>query len=222
MGTGNIFTEVAASQHWHPGARGCSGMLLFCLLVASAITDLRDRRILNSLVYPAIISGLLLNSVQSFFQLIGSGRYIELGELFLGGIGLPQAFIGGIFCFSVICLQFLVAGTGGGDVKLQAAVGVFLGWRAGLEVWMLTMLLAGAFAFVLLAVHIGRRNMELVLLKASGTPVLLHSELQSALRNSLQHRLPLGPFFLAAFVFVLLCPPLSGGLSCVDMLLHML
>lgn len=215
-------TAATATQYWHPGAIGGSGVLLFVLLVASAITDLRERRILNSVVYPAIGGGLLINLIHSCCAAFATSRYLELSHLLLGGVGFPDSLLGGILCFGVMCLQFLVAGTGGGDVKLQAAIGVLLGWQTGLEVWLLTMLMSGAFAVVFLAVRAGRHNLTLIFVRLAGSPVAFHDNASESLQQALQQRLPLGPFFLSACSLVLLCPPLSGGRSCLAILLSIL
>lgn len=222
MDNSPVAPAAIATQYWHPGAIGGSGVVLCLLLVSSAITDLRERRILNSIVYPAIGLGLFINMINSCCATFATKQYLELSHLLLGGIGFPASLLGGVLSFGVICIQFLVAGTGGGDVKLQAAIGVLLGWQTGLEVWLLTMLMSGVFALVLLAVTAGWHNLTLIFMSLSDSTDSSNDDVMESLHKALQQRLPLGPFFLSACSIILLCPPLSGGRSCLDILLSVL
>ncbi len=135
--------KSGALRELHPGALGLSGLVLLVLLLVASYTDLRWRLIRNHTTYPAILFGLLLNGVLSSLQVFGSSSD-ECVPLMLGGIGISQSLLGGLLCFGGMSIQFLMFGTGAGDVKLMAALGVLLGWRTGLEVWLCTMLLAAS------------------------------------------------------------------------------
>ena len=89
-------------------------ILLFLLLVASII-DLRTRLIPNFITVPGVLLGLLLTT------LTGRLSFIQA----LMGIFIPG------FIMLLIAL-ISKGGMGGGDVKLLATIGSFLGWRMAL------------------------------------------------------------------------------------------
>lgn len=204
-----LITE-GAFQHFHPGARGCSGVLLLAVLGASTVTDLRERRIRNAYIYPAAAVGLSLNLLLSAGVLL-PGDVRSVWQTVLGGVGILEAMMGGTICFGVICGQFLVAGIGGGDVKLQTVLGVLLGWETGLEVWLLTMLLAGSYAATLLLFRFGRENIHSLALLLPGFRITVTEQLQKTLRQQLKRRLPLAPFFLLATCLSLTAPLFNSG-----------
>ncbi len=89
------------------------GAVLAALL--GACFDVTSARIPNRLTYPAILMALL----------------VRLG--FLGWHGLVEGLLGVILCGGAFFLLFMIHAMGGGDVKLMAAVGAWVGYRnAGL------------------------------------------------------------------------------------------
>ncbi|MFH0911475.1 MAG: prepilin peptidase [Planctomycetota bacterium] len=102
---------------------------LFALLIASAVTDFRERRVSNGAVAGAIVGGLLLQALRGSWQ----GFQAGLGGLLVGfGIFYPLYYLGGL---------------GAGDAKLMAAVGALTSWRFVLWATVYT-----SFAGALLAV----------------------------------------------------------------------
>jgi prepilin peptidase CpaA len=79
-----------------------------CSLAATAI-DLRTRRVPNGLTGAAAVTGVAL-------ALSGAGR-----------IGVVASVLGGVIGLTLMLPGYLWGGTGGGDVKLLAAVGTLLG-----------------------------------------------------------------------------------------------
>jgi prepilin peptidase CpaA len=77
--------------------------------VAAAAIDLRTRRVPNGLTGGAAVFGLAL-------ALTGAGR-----------IGLIAAVVGGVLGLTLMLPGYLFGATGGGDVKLLAALGTLLG-----------------------------------------------------------------------------------------------
>ncbi len=98
-------------------------------LVAIAVyTDCRWRLIKNWLTLPAIILGLLLNSLATGW----SGLLFSLMGL---GAGLV-----------LMMIPFLLGQMGGGDVKLMSALGALLGAYPILNVFLYTMIAGGLLA----------------------------------------------------------------------------
>lgn len=112
------------------------------LLIVMGVIDLEHQRILNVLVYPAIILGLLtipLNSEGSFWlQLLGGG--IGFGVLFLLAAVSPGAM-------------------GYGDVKLILFIGLIVGYPDILLVLFSSFVLGGMVAgFLLLTKQVSRKD----------------------------------------------------------------
>ena len=101
---------------------------LIVTLVA-AIVDLRSRRIPNWLTMPALAAALLWHLTQ------GTWRQAALGLLLAVAIYLPL---------------WLAGGRGAGDLKLMAALGAWLGPTAFIQLFVLTALVGGLWALVLI------------------------------------------------------------------------
>jgi prepilin peptidase CpaA len=102
----------------------------FAVLIAvcAAISDVRERRIPNRLTYPAMLAGLVLQTVLHGWKglLLGAG-----GGLFFGGVFL---------------LFYVVRAMGAGDVKLAAALGCIVGSSAALQLMFATAVAGGCLA----------------------------------------------------------------------------
>lgn len=108
--------------------------LVGVLLVAMA-TDLWEHKIFNWLTFPAMLVGLLLAA-------------------WMGGwAGLGSAFVGLFAGSAVFLLGFLLGAMGGGDVKLMAAVGVWLGWPAALAAVIYVTFAGGLVAILVALAH---------------------------------------------------------------------
>jgi len=102
-------------------------VLFAALLIASAITDLRERRILNALTYPALLSGLLLALAA------GAGSFLSAA--------------GGAILAAAVLYPFCRAGGMGlGDLKLLAAVGALEGFTMGASALVDSVFVGGIFA----------------------------------------------------------------------------
>lgn len=93
-----------------PGRLAMDGLLL-AVAAVGAVTDVRAGKVWNSLTYPAIVAGLVLNAALAPPV----------------GLGLAQASLGLAVGFVPLFVFYLAGGIGGGDVKLMAAAGAFLG-----------------------------------------------------------------------------------------------
>ncbi|MBI1914723.1 MAG: prepilin peptidase [Planctomycetes bacterium] len=105
--------------------------------VALAFIDLCKYKIYNIFTYPLLLAGLVYHGM--------TGGLPDLGDSLLGtllGFGLLLPF-------------YALGGMGGGDVKLMAAVGAWLGLPLTFVVFLVSSLLAGVYA-VILVVSYGR------------------------------------------------------------------
>jgi len=115
-----------------PHLLGVGQILLGILVAIAAAFDIRYRRIPNWLVLAGIIVGLAWNSSTSGWS--GLGRSAE-------GLGL-----GFILYFPL----YLIRARGAGDVKLLAAVGAITGPSNCVWIFVLTAILGGIIAVILL------------------------------------------------------------------------
>lgn len=105
--------------------------------ITAAFVDVKQRRIPNVLTYPAMIGGILLQTIFHGYQ--GFLTSIEGGLLF-----------GGIFL-----LFYLVRAMGAGDVKLAAALGFLVGPTTSLRIMFYTAM-AGAVLAIVISLVTGR------------------------------------------------------------------
>ena len=101
------------------------------------VTDLRERRIPNVVTLPMIVIGM-------FYMGIIHG-WSGLGSAFLGMLLLSFPYV----------VVFALGGMGGGDVKLMAAIGVWLGPAIG--VWVLLMTVCSGLVITFIAAAFYRR-----------------------------------------------------------------
>jgi prepilin peptidase CpaA len=127
---------------------GDSIFLIFILGIFITYYDVRYRRIPNAFVLAGFFCGLTLNA---WF-----GGWQGIGDSLLG-------------CSFGFCLMFVVrmysGATGPGDIKLFAAIGAIIGWRAVLPAFLIV-LITGAILAVVNTLRLGtfRVTMERVLL----------------------------------------------------------
>ncbi|MDD2433343.1 MAG: A24 family peptidase [Clostridia bacterium] len=111
---------------------GLLGLLLLIVLFICCYTDLKERKILNIIIFPATLVALSIH-------LLGQG--LE-GALFWGKgtlVGLVLLFI-----------PFAMGGLGAGDVKLLGVVGSFKGAFFVFKAFLCAALLGGVFSFLFL------------------------------------------------------------------------
>jgi len=107
-------------------------VILTVILVYSLYTDLRCGKVYNYVTLPAALVGFVLNV--AFQGVDGAIVSIEGWAL---GIGL-------------FLLPFVLGGMGGGDVKLLAAIGAFLGPELVFKCFVYTAIVGGVIAVFLL------------------------------------------------------------------------
>src|SRR5690606_1594695 len=98
-------------------------VLLLILLLIAAVTDVTVNRIYNWNTYPGIAAAFALHGWSSGWE------------------GVRFSLEGFLACGVVMLLCFVVSDIGGGDVKLIAMIGAFLGVQAGIEALLWTFVL---------------------------------------------------------------------------------
>jgi prepilin peptidase CpaA len=114
-------------------------------LIISVITDLRNRKIYNLVVFPGIIAAFV-------FQLLLHG---------MGGI--VEALAGFAVGLSLLLIPYLLGGMGAGDVKLLAMIGAFKGALFVLIAAAYMALIGAVMALVVITCSKGSRNRMQVL-----------------------------------------------------------
>ncbi|MBP1948068.1 A24 family peptidase [Virgibacillus litoralis] len=82
---------------------------LLLILLICVITDLKNRKIYNKVIYPALLVTFIYHSVTSGLE------------------GLSHSFIGFLIGLSLLLIPYLMGGMGAGDVKLLALIGAMKG-----------------------------------------------------------------------------------------------
>ena len=149
-------------------------------LAASAWLDVRSRRIPNTLTGAAMIAGLVLSTVH------------------LGAVGFAASLAGLVVGATPLLVPFALGGVGGGDVKMMAAVGTFVG-----PVLVLVSLVFGmALGGIVMAAYLAHRGLLREKLTALGATLLVVRRRPAAAGPviTLPYSLPLAFGTLAAVV----------------------
>jgi prepilin peptidase CpaA len=101
----------------------------------AAVTDLWKFKVYNALTVPVLLSGLVYHGI------VG------------GWSGLGLSLLGMLCGFGVLFFFFLLGGYGGGDVKLLAATGAWLGAEATLYIFLASSIAAAIYALALVVYY---------------------------------------------------------------------
>lgn len=134
----SLLLTLAAGYYFPPGVTLCAVLLFSWLLLALAVIDLDCGLLPDALTYSLLWSGLLFNLDNRFVPLSGAVIGAVAGYLALWLIVQAMNHATGKLCM------------GGGDLKLTAALGAWLGWQA-LPLLLLSASLVGIAAIVLRA-----------------------------------------------------------------------
>jgi leader peptidase (prepilin peptidase)/N-methyltransferase len=121
-------------------------IILASALIIIAFIDLQEQIIPDIISLPGIVVGLILSFIVPYISFINSA----LGALVGGGIILIIAGVGSII--------FKKEAMGGGDVKLTAMIGAFLGWRYTIISLFLGFFLGALAGIVLIMTKIKKRE----------------------------------------------------------------
>jgi len=113
---------------------------LVILLLVATITDICRKMIFNWNTYPGILLGFGL-------------RWIGEGQP-----GLEDSVKGFAVCGGLMLICFVLFALGGGDLKLMAMMGAFLGFERGVEALLWTLVLGGIFGTVAIVWQVGFVN----------------------------------------------------------------
>jgi prepilin peptidase CpaA len=170
-----------------------STVLLLLLTATAAVTDLRFHKIYNWTTYPGILLALAVN-------FCGNGW----DDGIPGHPGLKDSLLGLAACGGLMLASYVFFNVGGGDVKLIAMVGAFLGLEKGLEVVLWTFVLGGAAGLALLIWRVGLMRLVAGTVRHVLWSLRLVSwlPLSEAERRQLQPSLYLAPSAVLAVVIV--------------------
>jgi prepilin peptidase CpaA len=172
-------------------------ILLATLVIVAAAFDLRTRRIPNWLCAAGFLSGFACQIA------------------FLKWAGAREAALGAGLALLIYIPLFALRAVGGGDVKLMAAVGSIAGPKSWIAIFLITSILGGAIALVMIAVkgRTGRtlRNVGILLteLTRMRAPYRVEPELDVSSGQGL--RLPHGCTIAAGVLLYLAYSTVSGG-----------
>ena len=110
---------------------------LLTLVCLASVTDIRGRKIPNWLTFTMILSGIAVNVTS------------------LGPIGGASSLLGFLAGFALMLVLFLLGAIGGGDVKLMAGIGAWMGPEAVLKVFAIAAVFG---AVIVLAQAIAQRR----------------------------------------------------------------
>lgn len=196
--------------------------IIYTILAAGLIVvtfiDLDHLIIPDEISLSGIVFGLLVAGFLTFFPYLGGGFIIENGTILTYPMGkyipLVNSFLGVLFGGGILLLIGVIAkailkkdAMGGGDVKLLAMVGAFIGW----QLVILTLMIASLIGSVI-------GSIQLMMLKRKDHSTELTG-----------HYIPFGPYLaLASFISLLwgnaliewylsllsqgMVPPANGGM----------
>lgn len=119
-----------------------SGFVLLSFLIPAAFIDLKEGIIPDEITYTGTAAGIILS---------------------LFTIGIKSAFLGGLIFSLFYLLIALVSrgGIGGGDIKLAALIGAFVGLEGILPVFVISSLTGGVFGLYLILAGRANRKTEI-------------------------------------------------------------
>lgn len=176
--------------------------LLVGFALVAAATDVARHRIYNWNTYPGIAAAAAV-SLGGWAAIEWAGA--DAARLArLGWIEPSQCLLGLAACFGLMLVCYVLFGVGGGDVKLIAMIGAFVGPEQGLEAMLWTFVIGGCLGLLVLVWRVGpwrlllRAVRQVVwTLRLGGWAPLADHE-----RAELRQRLFLAPCAVLAIVIV--------------------
>ncbi len=177
-------------------------LLLLGLMLAAAATDVARRKIYNWTTYPGILAALGLSAAGSAAVAGGWADAARLADL--GWIPISDSLLGFSACGLLMLACFVMFRVGGGDVKLLAMSGAFLGLEQGITAMLWTFVLGGCMGLIVLIWRVGPWRLFLQTFQQLAWSLRLGGwqPLTDAQRAELQPPLFLAPCALAAVAIV--------------------
>lgn len=170
-------------------------ILLLGLVAVASFTDVTRHKIYNWNVYPGIVLGFVARGISA----------VQQGETLWSGLRFSLE--GFLACGLIMLVCFVFFDMGGGDVKLIAMIGAFLGLRDGIEAMLWTFVLGSIAGATLLIWRIGVVRM----LSKTWQHFLLILRTRSWVPLTDRERRPLRRWlFLAPSAFAAICVVASG------------
>lgn len=110
-------------------------VILILVLIICFITDLKYQKIYNKVIFPALITVLMLHLA------------------FYGYNGLKSFLLGFVVGFSILLIPYFLGGMGAGDVKLLALIGAIKGSAFVLNTALYMAVIGGGMAIVVILFH---------------------------------------------------------------------
>ena len=185
--------------------------VLLGLLLVATLTDLLRHKIYNWTTYPGMLAALCLNAAVDVADLASTEAQQQRLERTLGYVGFWQGLIGLLACGFLMLVCYVMLKIGGGDVKLMAMVGAFMGPPDGIEAMLWTFVFGMCLALIVLIWRIGPLPLIARMFRQVMWTLRLgrFSPLTEEERQQLQSPLFLAPCALAAVLMVRLS---HGGL----------
>jgi prepilin peptidase CpaA len=182
-------------------------VLLLGLLTVAAATDALYHRIYNWTTYPGILAALAINGLATAWAArwaAGSGADPRSFCTWLGWIDVWDSFFGFLVCGGVLLVCFVFFRLGGGDVKLMAMMGAFVGVNQGVIAMLWTFVLGGCTGVIVLVWRVGPLRLAAAVFRHLLWTIRLGrvGPLTPQQRAQLQPPLFLAPSALAAAVIV--------------------
>lgn len=182
-----------------------STVILLVALLITSYTDLREGKIYNWVTYPGILFALgmsIFAAVANVESKFGPDAYWQ----WWGVVSIGDGVGGFLMCGGamVVCYVFFAEQVGGGDIKMIAMMGAFLGVMEGLEAMLWAFIIAGGVALIQLIWKIGAAQILQNVVKYIWTLIRFRTpvRLSEEERSPLKARLCLAPSSLAAVCVV--------------------
>jgi len=178
-------------------------VLLLGLVLVATLTDLRRHKIYNWTTYPGILGAIGLNGLGSWLLAAGLAEETQLKSL--GWLPVEESLFGFLACGLPMLVCFVMFRIGGGDVKLVAMLGAFLGPYWGLEAMLWTFLLGACMGLIVLVWRVGPMRLIVRIFRQIVWTLRLGSwsPLSAEERAQLQPPLFLAPCAAVAVVIVM-------------------
>jgi prepilin peptidase CpaA len=181
-------------------------ILLLGLVLLATATDLARHKIYNWTTYTGMLAALGLSAAGSVWLYCGGGSEDQWQSW--GWIPIWDSLMGLVVCGLVMLLCFVMFRVGGGDVKLIAMLGAFLGPEQGITAMLWTFVLGGCVGVIVLVWRVGPLRLAARVVRQVLWTLRLGrwSPLSESERAQLQPPLFLAPSALAAVLIVRFLP----------------